>query len=407
MTTSPNRLPLTLSLFIIVFPLLSEAFYSPMLMDLTQYFNLTPFWTELTLVAFYIGLALGTLFWHRLIPHLGQRFCLLAGFLLYGPGAIFGLTAECGWAIFGARLMQGFGISIGLWIVPTLSFQRKGVSQENLMGISALLVLIMAPLLGFFLGGYCGEAFGFRSYFFVLGIFSLILLAYSFLGFPREGIDDEWVAAENIILSVRKVIKQRDCLLSMLVLSLIGMLFLGYCGGAPWILIQGVGLSPSQYGSLGLFIVLPCLAAGVVSLQFLKSFSREKVIWMASWITLIGAVMLQGMLMLPLENNVLAATLYWVIATSVIWFGSGLAFMPSLHIAMGKDRVVMAEKIPLVGLFLWTFASVGGVVLGLAADVTLKCIPFFILAVSGILVVISYGLRNQNSQSTSKEHKIV
>lgn len=399
--TTQKRLPLSLSVLITIFPLLSETLYSPTLPNIANSFNLSALGTNFTTAAFYLGLFIGTIFWYKLLPPLGQRFCLLVGFLLYGPGAILGLTAECGWTLFGARLMEGFGISVGLWIVPTLSSQRKGVADENLLSITALLALVLTPLIGLFIGGYLAEAFGFKSYFIILGIYSLILFLVSYYTFPADTlITVEQNKTENLFARLRQLTSDRQTFIALIIFSLCGIMFFGYCASAPFILINVVGLSPSQYGCLGLFIILPCLLGGFISTQLIKVFARFKIIWLGSIISFAGSLMLPAITLFPITNNLLSATLYWVICTSIVWFGIGLIFLSTLHYAVGEERSIMEQNMPLVGLFLWAFATIGTALLGILGISSLKIMPLYLLVISTITLVFSFYLQTDRKLPT-------
>lgn len=391
---TPNkRLPLTLALLVTIFPILNETLFSPTLPLIAEGLSVPS--TQLNWInfAFYFGLFAGTYFWHRMMPTFGQFFCLVTGFLLYGPGSILGMTAHCGLAVVGARLLQGFGLSVGLWLVPILTAERKGVSMENLLEIASLIALVLTPLLGFFLGGYIAEAFGFRANFLILACMSFVIAYRIYTHFAPEN----FIGKENLmeLLDRSKVIfKDRIVFYSMVMVGLQSSLFFGYCSIAPVILFEKLSFSPSQFGIIGFFIVIPSVLGGFVSMQYLKDITKKKFLRLGTLLIFVGSVMTQGVLLLPVATTSFGGAIYWMIASTIIWFGLGIIFLPTLKLSVGPLRDHIPHRMPILGIMTWGITMLGSLLISLIAYIGVELYPVYFLIISCLIIVAQFRLLN-------------
>lgn len=391
---TPNkRLPLTLALLVTIFPILNETLFSPTL-PLIEEALFAPI-TQLNWInfAFYLGLFVGTYFWYRMMPTFGQFFCLVVGFLLYGPGAILGITAHCAEALMGARLLQGFGLSVGLWLVPILTAERKGVRMENLMEIAALIALVLTPLIGFFLGGYVAEAFGFRANFVILACLSFVIVYRIYTHFSPEN----FTSKENLVQLLERsriVFKDRIVFYSMVLMGLQSALFFGYCGIAPLVLYERMSFTPSQFGVIGFFIVIPCVLGGFVSMQYYKDLTKTKLLRLGTVLILIGSIMLQGVFLMSSETSSFAGVIYWVIASILMWLGLGIIFLPTLKLSVGSLREHIQHRMPILGITMWGVTMLGSLLISLISYVDLAFFPLYFLIVSCAMIVVQLRLLN-------------
>lgn len=348
----PNkRLPLTLALLVTIFPILNETLFSPTLPLIRGSLDVSAIELNWINFAFYFGLFCGTYFWYKVMPALGQFVCLVVGFLLYGPGAILGLTAQCGSALIGARLVQGLGLSVGLWLVPILTAERKGVRMANLMEIAALIALVLTPLIGFFVGGYVAEGFGFRANFVVLACLSFVVLYRIYTHFSPDSFTHKESAMELLDRS-RIIFKDRSVLYSMVLVGLQSALFFGYCGMAPIVLYEKMNFSSSQFGTIGFFIVIPCVLGGFISVHYYKDLTKTKLLRLGTLLILAGSLMLQGIFIISMSRSNLAEGVYCMIASAIMWFGLGMIFLPTLKLSVGPLRDYIPYRIPILGITL-------------------------------------------------------
>ena len=142
MATTPPSIRLTLILgALTAFPPLSIDIYLPSLPTLVRTFGTTDGAVQLTLPAFFLGLALGQLFYGPLSDRYGRRPALLIGIALYTLASAACALAPSIEALLAGRFVQALGGSAGMTIAMAVVRDRFDPRE----GARTLSLLMLAP----------------------------------------------------------------------------------------------------------------------------------------------------------------------------------------------------------------------------------------------------------------------
>ena len=159
--------------------------YLPSLPTLEQSFDVSAAAVQMTVAAFFIGLAIGQAFYGPISDAYGRKIPLIVGLVIYVAASIGCALANDVSTMIGLRFVQAIGSSAGM-VIARAVVRDYVIGQEAARIFSALmLVMGVAPVLAPLLGGYVLVWFGWRAIFIALAIFGLACLAASSTVLPE------------------------------------------------------------------------------------------------------------------------------------------------------------------------------------------------------------------------------
>jgi MFS family permease len=138
---------------LLMFPQIVETIYSPALTDISRYFSVSAAKATQTLSLYFIGFAVGVLFWGRFSDRYGRRPALLAGLTVYALGCMLALAARDFTLLLAARMLSAFGAATGSVVSQTILRDRFNGRQLAALFSMAGLALAVSPAAGIYLGG--------------------------------------------------------------------------------------------------------------------------------------------------------------------------------------------------------------------------------------------------------------
>lgn len=235
----------------------SISLYVPSMPALAVEFQAEPGLVQQSFTIFIAGFAAAQLVYGPLADRFGRRPVLIGGLILYIAASLACALSVSIDAFLAARLVQGLGACVGPVVVRAIVRDRfeRGDAVRAFAFIGTAIAL--APALGPLIGGFLEVWFGWRSAF-------LFLVGYGVL---MTGL---------VVLRLEETIPQRDPgatdpvrLIRNYAALLSNGRYLGYlapvtfCFGglfaynatAPFLIIDGLGLSPDKFGMLAIFTV--------------------------------------------------------------------------------------------------------------------------------------------------------
>lgn len=236
-----------------------------------------------TLSLFFLGLALGQLFYGPISDRFGRRGPLLVGNLLYiGASVICALAPNID-SLIAARFVQAVGSCAGLVIsramVRDLFEPREGARVMSLL----MLVMGVAPILAPLLGGYVLVWFDWHAIFWFLAIFAVVVMIAS-----RLWLRETHVAQPDARLTIGSALRNYGQLLGhrrfmgYTLASSLGMggLF-AYIAGSPFIFIDLFQVSPQAYGWIFGINAIGIIGFSQVNRALLRRFTLDEVLIVA------------------------------------------------------------------------------------------------------------------------------
>jgi len=280
-------------------------------------------------IAFYmIATAISSLFWGPLSDRIGRKYIIMGSLFLYSFAAL-GCAFATDYSQFLLfRVLQGLAASGGL--VAGRAMVRDVYDSNNSQRIMAyvLMLFALAPAIAPIIGGWLHELFGWRSIFYFLCAYAVIMMLLS--GFTiKESLQPSEKKSFHPFHVIAVYAKTLLHIRFLSIVTALGFCFGGlfiYIGGAPTIMFDFLSL-----GSKHFWILFIPMTAGIVAGSFLagkliQTWSATKIINLAF------VIMFTGMVINTIQANFYEIETFWVIAPIVIYaFGVALS-MPGLGV---------------------------------------------------------------------------
>lgn len=239
---------------------LAIDFYLPAFPSMARDFSTDVEHVQLSLAAYFIGLALGQLIYGPLADRYGRRWPLLAGVALFTLGSLAcALAPTLDWLI-AARFVQALGGCAG--IVVTRAVVRDSCEPVQAAKVFSQLMLVMglAPILAPLAGGLLLSAFGWHSIFVALTLFSAACgIAVALWLSETLPADAPKLHLSGTFGRYVELVRDREFMAFALCggLAMAGMF--AYIAGSPFVFIELYGVPAEHYGWL-----FGCNAAGFI-----------------------------------------------------------------------------------------------------------------------------------------------
>lgn len=244
---------------------ITMALYTPAMPVLAEAFGTSQSMIKLTLTAYFAGFALTQLVCGPLTDAFGRRPVTMAFLLLYLASTVvatFAPTIE--WMII-ARTLQGIGASVGVAVSRAIvRDQFTGQTSARIMNTIAMMLAI-GPALAPTIGGVTLELFGWREIFWAMLIYGVVLIIVTQVCFRETNpyIDRNNLRPRVLLHNYATLLRDpRYMQPSMLVGFGIGTIYT-LASVLPFVLIDHVGLTPSQFG-FGMMIQSGSFISGTI-----------------------------------------------------------------------------------------------------------------------------------------------
>lgn len=338
--------PISIDMYLSAFPIIAKDF------------SVGISTVEISLSAFFIGLALGQLIYGPLVDIYGRKKPLIIGMFIYFLASL-GCAVSSNITIFIIfRVLQALGGCAGM--VITRAIVSDVFDKKKAAHVYSLLMLIMgvSPILAPLIGSYLTTYLGWRSIFATLASLSLICLFYTIHLLPETGkIKKQEIAAKSFFSilpdSFRNyfdLLKDRSFLSYALSGGLSRAAMFAYIAGSPFVFISYFHISPEKYGWIFGANALGIISASQINRYLLKHFQIEKVYKRVA----LSAVFLAGIL---LFNSLFFKSIYFILIPLFALITSIGFIMPNsaaLSLSNQGHRAGIASA--LLGTIQWSVA---------------------------------------------------
>lgn len=222
----------------------------PALPALTGAFATTEAVIQWTLSGFFIGLAVGQLFYGPLSDRFGRRPVLMAGIGVYFVGSLACLFAPTVETLIAARFVQALGAcaapTIARAVVRDLYERAAAARALAYLGASMGLIPAVAPIIG----SYLLTAFGWQSIFgfmTVIAVLTMLALLVAFTETNRHRSADA-LDLRRMAASYRSLLGEREFVGFAATVAVIMCALVMFVSGSPFVLIRQFGISAESYG---------------------------------------------------------------------------------------------------------------------------------------------------------------
>ena len=275
---------------------LATDIYLPSLPAIASYFNVSTATVQITISAYLIGIASSPLIFGPLSDLRGRKKVILGGILVGLVATLCCSMAPNVYFLIVGRAMQG--IAMGAIIVATRAiipdcYSGKEMAKKiTLVSMFMPLILSTAPILG----GYLQEYFQWRAVFLFLVLYLVMLLIIipnmpeTLKHIPQSKSSKQSPMA--IIYFYKNLISNLPFMFYGMcsVIPMVGLF--AYLTISPFLFQNVLGLSPSKYGMLSLYIGCSILTYGYINTKLIKHFPLNKLLFVGAALIIFAGLLL-------------------------------------------------------------------------------------------------------------------
>jgi DHA1 family bicyclomycin/chloramphenicol resistance-like MFS transporter len=361
-----KRLPFILGAMAAIGPF-SIDMYLPALPMLGEALGSTTGAAQASLAVFFLGMALGQIFYGPLADRYGRRLPLFIGLGVYTVASLICALAPNIEALIAARLMQALGGCTGM--VISRAVVRDVTDERGAVRLMAKLMLVMgvAPIIAPIIGGALLGLIGWRGIFLCLTAYGALLLLAIGLFLP-ETLPAERRRRDGLrqVLGVwRRLLGDGHFMGHALAGGLvIGGMF-AYITGSPFVFMGLHGVRPEEYGFYFGANALGIMLAGQITARLVDKVKPALMLNMA-----ISISALSGLALLAVTSSGFGG--FTAIVTALFVYVSMIgAVMPlTAARAMAPHGAIAGNASALMGTLQFGAGALAGVALGALQDGT-------------------------------------
>ena len=320
---------------------------------------------QASLMAFFIALGTGQIFYGPLSDMVGRKLPLYFGLGLFAVGSIGCALAPNIHTLVALRFVQGLGASAGT-VVPRAVVRdlHTGNDAARLMSL-LMLVFSVSPILAPLSGSLLIEWFGWRSVFWAVTVTALIGMLLLGTSLPEtRPLEQRVQSSIGGALAAYAVLLRDRYFLGQVFISAFGMAsFFVYLANSPFVMIDHYGLSPRQYS-----VAFAVNAASFIGVsQFTGRLAGRFGLVAVVKVAVVGYAL--AMVLLLVLNLLGMDRLMVLIAMMLIGFGFlGLVVPTTSVLALDKHGAIAGTASALMGTLQFVTGAVVMAVVGLFVD---------------------------------------
>ncbi len=258
--------------------------YLPTLPAIARDYGTSDAAVQLTLSTFFVGMAVGQLFFGPLSDRIGRRPTILMGCGVYLLASIICALAPSIEVLVAGRFFQALGCCAAM--VTCRAIVRDRYDHRDSARIFSLLMLVLAiaPLLAPTIGGWIAMVAGWHAVFLVfVGIGVVVGLAVFWRLDESRSADTAATAATTSVLAGYAVLLRHRRLIGYLLVGAAnGATLFSYIAGSADLVINIWGYSDQQFGLIFAIIAVGVIGASQVNRLLLRRATPDQVLGAAS-----------------------------------------------------------------------------------------------------------------------------
>jgi MFS transporter, DHA1 family, multidrug resistance protein len=258
---------------------LSIDMYLPAFSEMARDLGSTSAKISLSLASYFIGLAIGQIFYGPLLDRFGRKKPLYFGLALYMITSIGCMKSPSVEVLIALRFVQALGGCVAL--VAAMAMVRDFFPVEESARIFSLLMLILglSPLLAPTLGGFITSWLGWQWVFIVMSgiVFLIVVLVYVYL--PEGHVPDPSVSLKPgpMLATFYTILKHPQFYTYTLSGAFsFGAMFV-YVAGSPMIFMETFHVLPQTYGVIFAFLSVGFIGGNQLNILLLKKYKSEQI----------------------------------------------------------------------------------------------------------------------------------
>lgn len=364
--------------------IMSTDMYTPSLPDLADWFDTTPTQVKLTISLNMLAFGIAQLFHGPLSDRYGRKPVLIISSVFVVILSLACAMAQSIEQLIAARILLGLAAAaeavIGLAIIKDLYNEKEQVKALALLGMVIAITPAVAPILG----GYLHVAFGWQSNFYVISAMAFLSMVVVTKFLPESTTPDpNALKPKRLFNAYAGLLKNSDFLVHCAILGVaLGLIFV-FVTGAPFILIDKLGVAPDQFGYYQASIVVAFFFGSVLASRLADHWQAMSLLRLGVAMVLAGSLVLCVVIFLGLTTPLTLTGAY-----SIITFGMGPLFAVAPSRALRSIHGQSGTASALLSGIEQTMAGIAAVMISLLHDGTARPMAFVTLVLGFALVAL-------------------
>ncbi|WGY47108.1 Bcr/CflA family multidrug efflux MFS transporter [Vibrio sp. ABG19] len=266
--------------------------YLPAMPAIAQDLGTTAGQVQITLTAYTAGFAIGQLLHGPLADSYGRRPVMLGGIFLFAVAAMVSATTHGIDALTYVRAAQGFAGAAAAVVIQAVvrdMFDREDFARAMSF---VTLVITIAPLVAPMIGGYLAVWFGWRSIFWLLAAFAVVVIAMVLWKIP-ETLSDENRQPLHFRSTMKNYLRlcrsgQAMGLIMAGAFSFSGMF--AFLTAGSFVYIDLYGVSPSEFGYLFALNIVAMIGMTTLNGRLVKKVGSHAMLRFGLFVQLVAGL---------------------------------------------------------------------------------------------------------------------
>lgn len=331
---------------------LSIDMYLPAFPQIASDFHASVATVQLSLTAFFLGLAIGQVFYGPLVDRFGRKPPVYAGLVLYSIASFICALAPNSETLIAARFLQALGSCAGM--VVARAVVRDLFEEREAARVFSLLMLVMgvAPILAPLVGGFVSLHWGWHSIFVILGILSLLTLAAVITVLPETRGPNPNFPLSSAFRNYFEIMKSRRFMGFAAAGGLAQAGMFAYITGSPFVFIELFAVPAENYGWIFGSNAFGLIFASQINLRLLRRYSPEKILKISFAILSFSGLCLLAASLLKLGFIAMLLPLFFFVGIL------GLTLPNTSAAALASEGKRAGSASALLGTLQFTFAAI-------------------------------------------------
>jgi DHA1 family bicyclomycin/chloramphenicol resistance-like MFS transporter len=343
---------------------------------------------SLSVSSYFVGFALGQIFYGPLLDRFGRKPPLYFGLFLYAAATIGCLFASDVNMLIAVRFVQALGGCAALVASTTMVRDFFGADKAGRVFSIVVLIIGVSPLLAPTLGGFMTSAFGWHSvFYFLLGMVAVTALAVFFVLPESHGPNPSLSLKPKPILSgFFTVLKEPQFFTYAFAGAFSFSSLFVYVAGSPIIFMEFFKLSAEAYGMVFAILSVGFIGGSQLNLLLLRRFKEEQIFGAAVVGQCLVAIVAVVATLAGITNLWMTVGLFFCVLSCL-----GLINPNASALALAPFSRNAGSASALLGFLQIGMGAIASVGVGAFNDGTAKP-TFVILAVTSILALTVFRL---------------
>jgi len=382
-----HRPPLLLLIAVAGIGPLALNIFIPSMPGMTRVFGISYGTVQLTLTLYLIGVAVAQLFIGALSDKHGRRPVLLVGMVLFVLGS--GICAAAGTieVLIAGRIIQAVGGSTGLVLSRAIARDINDHVGATRMVAYITMAMVVAPMLGPAIGGYLEDAFGWWSGFVLVGLLGVAVLLAAIRWLVETHHERRPMPGFSGMLADYATLMRSPCFVGYALNATFSTgVFFSFLAGAPYIMVELLGRSPSEYGLYFMLVSGGYMLGNFTAARLSMRVGTDRMVIYGSALALLGTTLLW-----VFASGATPSPLAFFGPTALIGFSNGLSLPNSMVGAVSVDPKLAGTASGLAGFIQMAIGALGTLVVGhLQGETQFPMLT--VMTTSALLAVLAFLL---------------